>query len=183
ILDWCRRPASSLSRLPRLPAKAACRRRAPAANGPSTSTSSTPSAASMVTVARRRPAWAFQHGRCAIACGRCASKACPWISEPLGKTRPMNSITQLQQEMLSRMQQLTALAEGRPAQAMVKAQEERLSQSFAAVLRAIDDQQHKADAAMAAVSKGESDDLVGAMVTSMRASISFSALVQVRNKL
>ena len=95
----------------------------------------------------------------------------------------MNSNTQLKHEMLSRMQQLTALAEGRPSQAMVKAQEERLSQSFAAVLRAIDDQQHKADAAMAAVSKGESDDLVGAMVTSMRASISFSALVQVRNKL
>ena len=42
---------------------------------------------------------------------------------------------------------------------------------------------HQAGAAMAAVDRGESDDLVGAMLESQKASVSFSALLQVRNKL
>lgn len=36
---------------------------------------------------------------------------------------------------------------------------------------------------MAAVDSGRSTDLVGAMLQSQRASVSFSALLQVRNKL
>lgn len=47
----------------------------------------------------------------------------------------------------------------------------------------IDADQHRASALMAAVEVGRSDDLVGAMVASQKAGLSFSALVQVRNKL
>jgi len=36
---------------------------------------------------------------------------------------------------------------------------------------------------MAAVDSGKSDDLLGAMIDSQKASVSFSALLQVRNKL
>lgn len=43
-------------------------------------------------------------------------------------------------------------------------------------------QLHAADL-MAAVDAGRSDDMVGAMVTSQKADLSFSALMQVRNKL
>lgn len=50
-------------------------------------------------------------------------------------------------------------------------------------IKAIDNQQHAAGKATAAVEMGESDDLVGAMVASQKAGLSFSALVQVRNRL
>ncbi|MBW3139429.1 flagellar hook-basal body complex protein FliE [Ferrimonas balearica] len=43
--------------------------------------------------------------------------------------------------------------------------------------------QNRADAMRTAVDLGRSDDLVGAMVASQKASLSFSALMQVRNKL
>lgn len=95
----------------------------------------------------------------------------------------MSSIVQLQQDMLARMQQMTAIAEGRGPQPGIGAQEESVGQSFVAALRAVDADQHKATAARTAVETGESDDLVGAMVSSLQASVSFSALLQVRNKL
>ena len=47
----------------------------------------------------------------------------------------------------------------------------------------IDAAQHRASELMSAVEVGRSDDLVGAMVASQKAGLSFSALVQVRNKL
>ena len=50
-------------------------------------------------------------------------------------------------------------------------------------VRAVDAQQHRSGALMAAVDSGQSDDLVGAMIESQKASVSFSALMQVRNKL
>lgn len=90
---------------------------------------------------------------------------------------------QLQQDMLGRMQQLTAIAEGREPQSIMSAREESVGQTFIAALQAVDADQHKATAAVAAVERGESDDLVGAMVSSLQASVSFSALLQVRNKL
>lgn len=46
----------------------------------------------------------------------------------------------------------------------------------------VDGLQQAASARQNAVSSGESDDLVGAMLASQQASLSFSALVQVRNK-
>ncbi|WP_028108941.1 flagellar hook-basal body complex protein FliE [Ferrimonas futtsuensis] len=43
--------------------------------------------------------------------------------------------------------------------------------------------QNLSSARTAAVETGESDDLVGAMVASQKASLSFSAMVQIRNRL
>lgn len=50
-------------------------------------------------------------------------------------------------------------------------------------VRAINTEQVQASNLMAAVETGASDDLVGAMLASQKAGLSFSALVQVRNKL
>ena len=59
--------------------------------------------------------------------------------------------------------------------------------SFTAIMESaihsIDSQQHEAASKMTAVEVGKSDDLVGAMVASQKAGLSFSALVQVRNRL
>lgn len=49
-------------------------------------------------------------------------------------------------------------------------------------VRGADAQQHHADDLAAAVETGASDDLVGAMLASQQASLSFSAMIQVRNK-
>lgn len=58
--------------------------------------------------------------------------------------------------------------------------------SFADVLKnavhAVDGKEHVAAGRMAAVDSGRSDDLVGAMLSSQEASLSFSMLMQVRNK-
>lgn len=49
-------------------------------------------------------------------------------------------------------------------------------------LEHVDSIQQAASARQSAVSSGQSDDLIGAMLASQQASLSFSALVQVRNK-
>lgn len=54
--------------------------------------------------------------------------------------------------------------------------------SLAQALRGVDGQDQDAAKRMAAVETGESDDLVGAMLASQQASLSFSMLMQVRNK-
>jgi len=46
----------------------------------------------------------------------------------------------------------------------------------------VDTQQHDASQQVAAVETGDSDDLAGAMLASQQASLSFSMMVQVRNK-
>ncbi len=56
-------------------------------------------------------------------------------------------------------------------------------QAFTDILRAIDTEQHRASQAVADVDSGKSKDLVGAMVQSQKASLSFAALLQVRNKM
>lgn len=50
------------------------------------------------------------------------------------------------------------------------------------MLRQVDDKDQAAAARVSAVEAGESDDLVGAMLASQDASLSFSMLMQVRNK-
>lgn len=57
------------------------------------------------------------------------------------------------------------------------------SEVMLSALNAIDQQQHKAAAMQTAVETGQSDDLVGAMIASQKAGLSFAALVQVRNRL
>jgi len=48
---------------------------------------------------------------------------------------------------------------------------------------AINFDQNASSALMRAVDSGESDDLVGAMVASQKASLSFSTMIQIRNRL
>ena len=51
-----------------------------------------------------------------------------------------------------------------------------------AAIRDVDAQNRAASEKMADVDSGKSDDLVGAMLMSQEASLSFSMLMQVRNK-
>lgn len=56
------------------------------------------------------------------------------------------------------------------------------TQTMKDAIRSVDDQDQAAAARMADVDSGKSDDLVGAMLASQQASLSFSMLMQVRNK-
>lgn len=56
------------------------------------------------------------------------------------------------------------------------------SERMADALRQVNQQDRAADEKMAAVDTGASDDLVGAMLASQEAGLSFSMLMQVRNK-
>ncbi|WP_150301529.1 flagellar hook-basal body complex protein FliE [Pseudomonas profundi] len=96
----------------------------------------------------------------------------------------MNSISQVQSQMLDRMHELQAASSGMPVRPPVDASAEAGPvQAFTDILRAIDTEQHRASQAVADVDSGKSKDLVGAMVQSQKASLSFAALLQVRNKM
>ncbi|MBM7059150.1 flagellar hook-basal body complex protein FliE [Pseudomonas sp. UL073] len=97
----------------------------------------------------------------------------------------MNPIMQVQQDMLDRMNQLKDLSGAaiKPAGLVDGHAASGPTGAFEDALRAVDAEQHQASAAMAAVDSGQSDNLVGAMIDSQKASVSFSALLQVRNKL
>jgi flagellar hook-basal body complex protein FliE len=56
------------------------------------------------------------------------------------------------------------------------------AQSMKDALASVDNQERSAHEQMAAVDSGKSDDLVGAMLSSQQANLSFSMLMQVRNK-
>jgi flagellar hook-basal body complex protein FliE len=56
------------------------------------------------------------------------------------------------------------------------------AQSMKDAVHGVDDRQRLASEKMADVDSGRSDDLVGAMLASQEASLSFSMLMQVRNK-
>ncbi|OAN16702.1 flagellar basal body protein FliE [Photobacterium jeanii] len=64
-----------------------------------------------------------------------------------------------------------------------QAQAVDFTQVITNTLNNVDQQGRDASAKMTAVDTGQSDDLVGAMVASQKASLAFSAMVQVRNKL
>ena len=55
-------------------------------------------------------------------------------------------------------------------------------QVFKDAMRSVNEQDRAAAVKMADVETGKSDDLVGAMLASQQASLSFSMLMQVRNK-
>jgi len=56
------------------------------------------------------------------------------------------------------------------------------SQTMKDAIKSVDAEDQAASAKMAAVDSGKSDDLVGAMLASQEASLSFQMLMQVRNK-
>lgn len=57
-----------------------------------------------------------------------------------------------------------------------------ITAGFRQIIDAVNAQDRAAADKMAAVDSGQSDDLVGAMLASQQASLSFSMLMQVRNK-
>lgn len=77
---------------------------------------------------------------------------------------------ELSQEVLPAMQ----IASGEPTQGF--------GDILKAAVRGADDKERIAGDKMAAVDSGKSDDLVGAMLSSQEASLQFSMLMQVRNK-
>lgn len=99
----------------------------------------------------------------------------------------MNPIMQVQQDLLTRMETLKSLSDTapiKPAQVFESdVPEGSFTTAFTDMIKAVDSQQHHASALVAAVDSGKSDDLVGAMIESQKASVSFTALLQVRNKL
>lgn len=58
----------------------------------------------------------------------------------------------------------------------------RFSTSLMQAIHSVNEQDRVASELMAAVDSGRSDDLIGAMLASQQASLSFSMLMQVRNK-
>jgi flagellar hook-basal body complex protein FliE len=92
----------------------------------------------------------------------------------------------VQQHLLDQMAQAKSLMHApviQPAALFHPMPEGGIGMAFDEAMRAVDAQQHVASNAMAAVDSGQSDDLAGAMIESQKASVAFSALLQVRNKL
>jgi|SRR5690554_379950 len=87
-----------------------------------------------------------------------------------------------QQVLLNTMNQMRNEAGIAPADRLAHSDVD-FSAVMSAALNRVNYAQQTAGALMTAVETGQSDDLVGAMVASQKASLSFSALVQVRNKL
>lgn len=81
----------------------------------------------------------------------------------------------------SRLAVAPALDAAQPGQAAAGGSSS-FTQSMKDALASVDQDQRVAGDKMAAVDSGKSDDLVGAMLSSQQASLSFSMLMQVRNK-
>jgi flagellar hook-basal body complex protein FliE len=89
---------------------------------------------------------------------------------------PLNT----QNVLLSQFDQLQQIASNE--QVMPGSDAGSVSDDFASALRSINAQQNLSSDMMAAVDAGRSDDVVGAMVASQKADLSFSMLLQIRNK-
>ncbi|MPN44570.1 Flagellar hook-basal body complex protein FliE [bioreactor metagenome] len=96
----------------------------------------------------------------------------------------MNSMQSVQLDLIERMSAMKLASTGAAVRGAFEppTQIGGISQAFEQVLRSIDAEQHRAGQAQADVDSGKSKDLVGAMILSQKASLSFSALLQVRNK-
>ena len=81
--------------------------------------------------------------------------------------------------LLNRMDQMELMAE---SGAIAPANNGSIQQDFLQVVRDVNAQQNLASEMMQAVDTGASQDVVGAMVTSQKASLSFNMLMEVRNK-
>ena len=98
----------------------------------------------------------------------------------------MSSILSAQQHMLGQMEQAKSLMQNpiiQPAAMFGQTAGGGIGAAFEQAMRSVDAQQHVASKAMADVDSGKSDNLAGAMIESQKASVAFSALLQVRNKL
>lgn len=97
----------------------------------------------------------------------------------------MNAINNTQQAMMQRM--ATMQSEAQQSLIISHPQSNSQSTSFGSVFRSaldgVDHQQQVSADLATKIETGASDDLTGAMIASQKASLSFSALTQVRNKL
>jgi flagellar hook-basal body complex protein FliE len=85
--------------------------------------------------------------------------------------------------LLQKMHALKSVAGGDIGIAQNGADQEGFIDAMKAAVARVNADQNSAARLMTAVDTGQSDDLVGAMVASQKAGLSFSALMQVRNKL
>jgi flagellar hook-basal body complex protein FliE len=88
-----------------------------------------------------------------------------------------------QTTLLQQMQELKRVASQEPHIELQGGQEVSFGNAMRDVVNRVNEQQNISSRLMTAVDAGQSDDLVGAMVASQKAGLSFSALMQVRNKL
>ena len=90
-----------------------------------------------------------------------------------------------QATLLQQMQEMQRVASQAPSIELNDASAVAVpfSDAMRNVVGRVNEQQNIASSMTAAVDAGQSDDLVGAMVASQKAGLSFSALMQVRNKL
>lgn len=99
------------------------------------------------------------------------------------KVNYMTSMQHVQLDLTDRMSSIKLAASGEAVRAAFETPSGGgISTAFEQILRAVDAEQHQASQAQADVETGKSKDLVGAMILSQKASLSFSALLQVRNK-
>ncbi len=85
--------------------------------------------------------------------------------------------------LLQQMQEMQRVASHTPSIEPNDTSAVSFSDAMRDVVGRVNEQQNVASSLMTAVDAGQSDDLVGAMVASQKAGLSFSALMQVRNKL
>lgn len=104
------------------------------------------------------------------------------------ESQPLNNLMTAEQLMLSKMENMRALAApefvvtAHPLDVQQVKQPMSFSNAMTNVLNVVNQHQSTASEKMTAVETGQSDDLVGAMIASQKASLSFNALMQVRNK-
>ena len=91
--------------------------------------------------------------------------------------------TTSQAALLAKMQSMQALATEGIEIAPAADAEASFGSVMQQTIQNVNAEQNLASRMMSAVDSGQSDDLVGAMVASQKASLSFATLMQVRNKL
>ncbi|MBR9786754.1 MAG: flagellar hook-basal body complex protein FliE [Vibrionaceae bacterium] len=104
------------------------------------------------------------------------------------ESQPLNNLMTAEQLMLSKMETMRAhvapefVVSANPLDGQKVTQPMSFSNAMTNVLDVVNKHQSVASEKMTAVETGQSDDLVGAMIASQKASLSFNALMQVRNK-
>ena len=88
-----------------------------------------------------------------------------------------------QRLMLGKMMEMQQLAASdRIEPNIIPNEDVSIGEDFKYVVRSINEQQNIAGDMMKAVDTGQSEDVVGAMIASQKASLSFSMLMEMRNK-
>ncbi len=101
---------------------------------------------------------------------------------------PINNAASAEQLMLHKMDamqtklQADFVVQDNPINSLQGSNALSFSEAMYNVLNVVDGFQTRADDKMTAVETGKSDDLVGAMIASQKATLSFNSLLQVRNK-